>query len=300
MRGTIQPSSPRSATARGILLMLLAIFLFTAMDAAAKGLIQRYSFAQVVWARFAGQVVIVTLILGSSALAALRSRYPMLHMIRSACQLGATGCFFASLSHIGLAEATALTDVNPVLITLGGALFLGERLGPRRILGVILAMIGALIVIRPGFGVFTPAALLPLAAAVFYTTNALLTRKLGPLESVWTPLLHAALFGAVVTSALQPFVWQPIAAADLPIFLLIGCLGTGAQLCLIRAFTLAEAGAVAPFAYVGILFATFWGIVLYGEWPDAATVVGALVIVAAGLYVWHRETRARRPDDKAE
>jgi drug/metabolite transporter (DMT)-like permease len=87
---------------------------------------------------------------------------------------------------------------------------------------------------------------------------------------------------------------------DLPIFLLIGCLGTGAQLCLIRAFSLAEAGAVAPFAYVGILFATLWGVVLYGEWPDAATVLGALVIVAAGLYVWHRETRARRPDDRTE
>ena len=104
----------------------------------------------------------------------------------------------------------------------------------------------------------------------------------------------------MVTSVLQPFVWQPIPLADMPFFILIGCLGTGAQLCLIRAFTLAEAGAVAPFAYVGILFATGWGIVLYGEWPDTATVIGALVIVAAGLYVWHRETQARRPDDKAE
>lgn len=300
MRGTIGSAAPRSATARGILLMLLAIFLFTTMDAAAKGLIQRYDFAQVVWARFTGQVVIVALILGRATVSALHSRYPLLHMVRSACQLGATGCFFASLSQIGLAEATALTDLNPILITLGGALFLGEKLGPRRIFGVLLAMIGAMIIIRPGFGVFTPAALLPLAAAVFYSTNALLTRRLGPLESVWTPLLHAALFGAVVTSALQPFVWQPVAAADLPIFLLIGCLGTGAQLCLIRAFSLAEAGAVAPFAYVGILFATLWGIVLYNEWPDAATIVGALVIVAAGLYVWHRETRARRPDDRTE
>lgn len=294
----MEPS--RSATARGIILMLLAIFLFTAMDAAAKGLIQRYAFGQVVWARFTGQVIIVSLILGRTTFAALRSRYPVLHMIRSACQLGATGCFFASLSQIGLAEATALTDLNPILITLGAALFLGERLGPRRIFGVILAMVGAMIVIRPGFGVFTPAALLPLAAAAFYSVNALLTRRLGPLESVWTPLLHAALFGAMVTSVLQPFVWQPIPLADMPFFILIGCLGTGAQLCLIRAFTLAEAGAVAPFAYVGILFATGWGIVLYGEWPDTATVIGALVIVAAGLYVWHRETQARRPDDKAE
>lgn len=280
-------------TRRGILLMLLAIMLFTAMDASAKGLLQRYPVPQVVWARFTGQMLIVALILRTEVLTALRSRYPVQHMIRSACQLGATGCFFLSLPHIGLAEATALTDLNPIFITLGAAIFLGESLGPRRIAGVIVAMIGALIVIRPGASVFTPAAFLPLCAALFYTANALYTRHLGPRESHWTPLLHAALFGSVVTSFAQPFVWTPVSASDLPLFVLIGCLGTGAQLCLIRAFTLAEAGAVAPFAYVGILFATGWGIVLYDEWPDALTVVGALVIVAAGVYVWHRETRAK-------
>lgn len=285
--------TPRD-TARGIALMLLAILLFTAMDAAAKGLIQRYPVPQVVWARFTGQVVIVVLILRGRLLAALRTRYPLQHLVRSACQLGATGCFFASLPHIGLAEATALTDLNPVFITVGAAVFLGESLGPRRIIGVLVAMVGAMIVIRPGAEVFSPAAFLPLCAAAFYTANALLTRKLGPLESHWTPMIHAALFGAVVTGALQPMVWQPIAGNDLPIFVLIGCLGTGAQLCLIRAFSMAEAGAVAPFAYVGILFATIWGIVLYDEWPDLLTLVGALVIIASGIYVWHRETRGRR------
>lgn len=281
-------------TARGILLMILAIFLFTSMDAAAKGLIQRYPVPQVVFARFLGQALIVMLILRHTILTTLRTRYPVQHLIRSACQLGATGCFFASLPHIGLAEATALTDLNPVFITVGAALFLGESLGPRRLAGVIVAMIGAMIVIRPGATVFTPAALLPLCAALFYTANALYTRHLGPRESHWTPMLLAALFGTLATAPFQPFVWQPIPASDLPIFLLIGCLGTGAQLFLIRAFSMAEAGAVAPFAYLGILFATCWGIVLYDEWPDTLTILGALVIVAAGVYVWHRETVAKK------
>ncbi len=284
------PAPDATATRRGILLMLLAILLFTAMDAAAKGLIARYPVPQVVWVRFLGQVLIVSLILRSRIPATLRTQHPYLHLIRSACQLGATGFFFASLPHIGLAEATALTDINPILITLGAALFLGERLGPRRIFGVIVAMI----VIRPGMGVFTPAAFLPLGAAVCYSANALLTRRLGPYESAWTPMLLAALFGAAVSGLTLPFVWQPIAASDLPFFVLIGCLGTGAQLCLVRAFTLAEAGAVAPFAYFGILFAIFWGIMLYDEWPDRMTLIGALVIVAAGLYVWHRETKGNR------
>lgn len=274
--------------------MILAIVLFTAMDATAKGLMARYPAPQVVWARFAGQLLVVLVILNQRAPMLLRTRYPGLQMARSAFQLGATGLFFLSLPHVGLAEATALTDINPVLITLGAALFLGERLGPRRIAGVLAALVGALIILRPGLGVFSPWALLPLGAAVCYTGNALLTRHLGPKEPVWTSLLHASIFGTLVSALVLPFVWVPISGPDLMLFALVGCLGTGAQLCIIRSFSMAEAAIVAPFAYLGIVFATFWGAVLYDQWPDRWTMIGALVIVVAGLYVWHRETQAAR------
>lgn len=287
--------TPTEASTRtGILLMLGSLVLFTAMDALAKGLVQTYPTAQVVWARFAGQLFLVILILNIRLGPALRTRHPKLHALRSLTQMGATGFFFASLSHIGLAEATALADINPVLITLGAALFLGEKLGPRRIAGVLAAMIGAMIIIRPGADVFTPAALLPLACAVSYAASALLTRKVGMTESPWTAMFYGALLGTIVTSALMPAVWQPIAPGDLWLFATVGCLGTAAQICLIRAFSLAEAGAIAPFGYVGIILATGWGIVLYDEWPDALTLLGAAIIVIAGLYVWHRETQARR------
>ena len=92
------------------------------------------------------------------------------------------------------------------------------------------------------------------------------------------------------TSATLPVVWVPIATADLWLFAIVGCLGTAAQICLIRSFSMAEASAVAPFGYGGIILATLWGIVLYDEWPDAMTILGTVIIVAAGLYVWHRET----------
>jgi drug/metabolite transporter (DMT)-like permease len=290
----MQVSDP-SAVTRGVLLMILAILLFTAMDATAKGLIARYPAPQVIWARFAGQLLIVLILLNRRTGPLLRTRYPMLHLLRSTCQFAATALFFLSLGHIGLAEATALTDINPVLITLGAALFLGERLGPRRIAGVVAALIGALIIIRPGAGVFSLWALLPLGAAIAYTGNALLTRHIGPKEPVWTSLLHASIFGTVLAALSLPFVWVPISAPDLALFALVGVLGTGAQLCIIRSFSMSEAAVVAPFAYLGIVFATGWGIVLYDQWPDRWTVIGALVIVVAGLYVWHRETQAARP-----
>jgi drug/metabolite transporter (DMT)-like permease len=290
----MQASDP-SAVTRGVLLMILAILLFTAMDATAKGLIERYPAPQVIWARFAGQLLIVLILLNRRTGPLLRTRYPWLHMVRSTCQFAATGLFFLSLGHIGLAEATALTDINPVLITLGAALFLGERLGPRRIAGVVAALIGALIIIRPGAGVFSLWALLPLGAAIAYTGNALLTRHIGAREPVWTSLLHASIFGTLLGSLALPFVWVPITGPDLALFALVGVLGTGAQLCIIRSFSMTEAAVVAPFAYLGIVFATGWGIVLYDQWPDHWTVIGALVIVVAGLYVWHRETQASRP-----
>jgi drug/metabolite transporter (DMT)-like permease len=280
---------------RGILLMILAVLFFTAMDATAKGLIQRYPAPQVIWVRFAGQLLIVLLILRRQLAPILRTRFPALHFWRSASQFGATTFFFLSLPHIGLAEATAIADLNPVLITLGAALFLGEKLGPRRLAGVTVALIGALIVIRPGAGVFTWWAILPLLCALSYATSALLTRKIGAQESVWASMVYAALFGTLVAGAALPFVWQPVAAGDLWLFVLIACLGTGAQLCIIRSFSITEASVVAPFSYLGIIFATGWGIVLFDQWPDRWTVIGALVIVAAGLYVWHRETRAARP-----
>ena len=283
-----------SDTGRGILLMLLAIAVFTAMDALAKMLTQHYPVMQVVWARYAGQTVVVALFLGRRLPGLLRSRYPGIQALRSVLQLATTVLFFASLGFIGLAEATAIIDVNPVLITLGAALFLGEKLGPRRLFGIGVALIGALIVIRPGSGVFALAALLPLAGAFGYAGYAIATRFIGRDESAWTSLIYPALFGTVLTSAVMPFVFVPVAAEHIIGFAVIGVLGALSQFCMIRAFTLTEASVIAPFGYVGLIFATFWGIVAFGEYPDRWTIVGALVIVAAGLYVWHRETRAVR------
>lgn len=287
------PPTP-AQTRQGILLMLLAILMFTAMDALAKGLVARYPTAQVVWVRFAGQALLVALILNARLPVYARTAMPRLHVLRAFAQMGATGFFFLSLNYIGLAEATALTDLNPVLITLGAALFLGEKLGPRRIAGVLAAMVGAMIIIRPGLSVFTPAALLPLCCAVCYAAAALLTRKVGATESVWTAMIWGPAVGTVVLTLAAPLYWQPFAPSDLPLFALLVALGTGAQLCLIRSFSVAEASVVAPFGYVGIVLATIWGIVLYDEFPDALSLLGAAVIVAAGLYVWHRETRAKR------
>ncbi len=279
---------------RGIALMLAGVCCFTLLDAVAKDLTGRYPVVQVLWARLAIQLMLVVLVLRGTARSYVRTSFPGLHVARAVTQVGAGGLFFAALPFIGLAEATALADLNPVLVTLGAALFLGERLGPRRVAAVAVAMVGALIIIRPGAGVFTPAALLPLGSALFYSANALLTRAVGQRESIWTAMLWTSLLATGLVSLALPFVAVPVAATDLWRFAAIGVLGTMAQLCVIRSLSLTEASVTAPFTYFGIVMATLWGILFFGEWPDQWTLVGALVIAGAGLYVWHRETMQRQ------
>lgn len=281
-----------TATSRGILFLASAIFCFTAMDALAKHLVGLYPTIEVVWARNVGQLIFVLAYLGPRLKQAVKTRLPGWHFLRSLTQLGATAFFFVSLNYIGLAEATALADINPILITLGAALFLGERMTAARIVGVVVAAIGALIVIRPGMGVFSEAAFLPLICAVSYAANMLLTRHVGSQESPWASMFYAAAFGSIVTSVILPFQWQPIPLPHLGLFAVLGCLGAIAQLFTIRAYSIAEAAALAPFGYLDMVFAIFWSVAAFGAWPDHFTLLGALVIALAGLYVWRQERKA--------
>ena len=270
--------------------MLGAVFLFTVMDAIAKQLTKEVGLIQTIWVRYTGQALLVFLIVLPRLREVAKSQYPKLQLLRSVVLMAATCLFFLSISKIGLAEATAIMDINPVLITLGAFLFLGEKIGPRRILGIIASMIGALIIIRPGTDVFTVYAVLPLVAAVCYTTYNLTTRFLGNRESPWTSLLYSALFGAVVFSCMVPFFWQPVSLFSAGLMVLLSLCGTFSQLFLIRALAIGEASLLAPFAYVGLIYATIWGLVFFGEFPDEWSIIGAIIIAISGFYVWYRDT----------
>lgn len=279
---------------RGVLLMITAVFLFNVMDTLAKVVAHETNTFMALWARYAGQALLVFLLVTPRLRQVSRTRYPRLQLARSVLLMCATICYFFGFVQIGLANAASVMATNPVLITLGAAVFLGERFGLRRAAGVAAALIGALIIIRPGSDLFQPAAVLPLAAAVFYSGYALVTRFVGRDEDVWTSLLYTAAFGAVVLSCVVPFYWQSPELWVAALLASLGAVGALSQWCLIQAFASAEASSIAPFAYVGPIFATGFGALVFAEYPDALTYLGALVIMLAGLYVWHRETRARR------
>lgn len=287
------PTGSDTGARHAILLMIAAIFCFTLMDAGVKALAPRVGVLPSLWARYAGQMLLVFLLVLPRLRQVAQTNMPGLQILRSLMLMGATAFYFLGLSLIPITEAAALMSVNPVLITLGAGLFLGERLGPRRLFGIAVALCGAVLVIRPGSDVFSTAALAPLAAAVCYSGYALLTRRVGSGEDVWTSLFYTGLVGTLVLSCVVPFAWvTPDGPALLLMMVVIG-FGTVGQLCLIRAFSQGEAAMLAPYSYTGLIFAALWGILFFAELPDGWTISGALVIAGSGLYVWHRETRSR-------
>ena len=285
---------------KAIFFILGAVFLFTVMDAAAKHLTQKIGIIPTIWARYVGQVIIVFAILAPRLSKVGKTNYPKLQATRSVLLMGATSCFFIGISEIGLAEATAIMDINPVLITLGAFLFLGESIGPRRIIGILISLIGAMIIIRPGTSTFTIFALMPLLSAICFAAYSLTTRYIGRNEDPATSLLYTALCGALVYSILVPNYWQQISMISVALISLLAITGTLGHFFLIKAFSLGEASMLAPFIYAGLIYSAIWGILFFDEYPDKFSIFGALLIAGSGIYVWYRETLTKQSPRNSE
>ena len=280
---------------RGIIGIVLATLLFTIMDVIAKELMTRNDPVMVIWARFAGQMVLVLAILGPRLRTHVRTARPRLQMARSTLHLVANALFFIAIASMPLAEVVAVFEIAPLLITVFAFLILHEPVGPRRWAGVVAGLVGALIIIRPGLDVFQPMAILPLGSAICMALFQIIVRMIGTRDSIQTSMFYAGLVGTVVMSAVVPFYWTTPSIADAVILLTFGWIGFVGHVCLLYALGQADASTLAPYNYANFLWALLLGFVVFTEVPDAITLMGAALILAAGLYVWHRErVHARR------
>lgn len=194
-----------SPESRGMLAVMLAFLSFSVMDTVAKHLAETLHPFQVVWARYTSQMALILVILAPRLRQLLRTANPGLQLVRSALLFAATCLFFTGLSLMAFAEAASLMQTAPLFITALAAPLLGERVGWRRWAGVLVGLIGALIIIRPGLGVFQPAALFPLGAAVCLAAYQITTRMLSAADPIWTTMLYTAGVGTLIASALVPF-----------------------------------------------------------------------------------------------
>lgn len=284
----------RSDAARGILLLLATVLVFSISDAIGKVIAEAYGGLMVSWARFVFALVAVPLIFPHRLGELVVTRQPLLQLARATVVIGANTIFFIGLRHLPLADAVAIGFVSPFITTLLAIPILKEKVGVRRWAAIAVGFVGVLVIVRPGFEARSWAYALPMISSAFWAFYVVLTRKLGQSESPLATLFYTPTAGAVALSATAPLYWAWPQPWHWALLVLIGVLATLGHLTLIRAYRLASTSMLAPFNYASIVFATTLGYVLFGTFPDGWTFVGIAIIVASGLYMFHREALRRR------
>ncbi|HEV7371427.1 DMT family transporter [Arenibaculum sp.] len=299
MTTAARPGVQAGLPSRGIALILGAVILFVVMDSLGKYLGARYPIWQVVWARYAFHMLLMVPLLASGRVI-MRPARPGLQLFRSLMLVSVTSLFYTALQFMPLPVASSIGFLAPLLMTALSMPLLGERVGPRRWAAVVVGFAGVLIVIRPGPDMH-PAMLLPLLMAVCYALYQISTRVLSRSDNSLTTLFWTAIGGLVISSAMLPFGnWKTPDAEGWVMLVSLGVIGCVSHMMLIRAYAHAPAAVLAPFTYTQLVWAFPAGWIVFGDVPDAWSLVGGAVIVASGLYVWHRErVRARAAREAA-
>lgn len=290
------PASAAHPLRHALPLFLLAGLALSSLDATAKFLVREHPLVLVVWARYAGQMLVVTPWARHRAGAGFwRTDRLTLQLIRSAALVGATFCFFAGLRYLPLAEGSAITFLAPILIVVLSRPMLGERPTRARWIAAIIGFAGILIIARPGSAVFHPAILLMVGAALCNALYQLLTRKLQD-EDSRTMLFYSALVGTVATSLLLP--WSGASELpgprDLGLLVLTGLLAGVGHWLFINAYVRAPASMLTPYTYLQMVWSTGYGYLIFAQMPDAWSLVGMVVIVTSGVLLALHERRHAR------
>ncbi|WP_323771074.1 DMT family transporter [Antarctobacter sp.] len=288
-------------TTFGIVFMLAFCLFAPMMDALAKATPEVVPVPQILVFRFAIQVAILmplAALLGHSQRVTLRDM--ALHVVRAAALLVATGMFFTALRYMPIADAISIFFVEPFVLILMGAVFLGEPVGWRRLTACAVGFGGALLVIRPSFSDLGLVALLPLGTAALFSVYMLMTRamarRLHPLVLQGHTALAATLLilpPLLIFNGTGNLYFDPVWPSGHALWTLagVGVVATISHLFLTYALRLAPAGTIAPLQYLEIVGATVIGYLAFGDFPTPLTWVGIAIIVASGLYVFERERR---------
>ena len=221
----------------------------------------------------------------------LRTERLGLHILRAAIGIVAMVCWFTTLSLLPLAQATALSFTAPIFTSILAVLLLGEVMRARRWTATAIGFAGTLIILRPGFALPEPAALLAIVTALVWAGSTVLVKVMARTESAGAIVTYLALFSTPFALAAALFVWQTPTLAEIGLGALLGAAGSAGHLCMTRALASADAGAVMPFDYLRLPVVAVIAYLAFGEVPDLWVWVGGAVIAASGLYIAQREAR---------
>jgi drug/metabolite transporter (DMT)-like permease len=279
---------------KAIALAVSATVLFGSSDTISKYLSGSLPIVEFIWIRY------VLFLITAACLVRRRSilpRNPRLQITRGLCVVGSSILFVYGVRQMTMAQATTISFLSPLLITILSIPLLGETVGPRRWAAVGVGMLGMLVVVRPGLGGFQPAALFGVASAFCWALALIITRKISNSDTPQTTVLWSAGIGTAVLSMILPFqaIWPT--PKQLGLSLVLGVLASGGQWVVILAHRIAPASLLAPFFYSQLLWVSVLGFLVFGNLPDVWTIVGATIIAASGLYTAHRE-RVRRQESR--
>jgi drug/metabolite transporter (DMT)-like permease len=271
----------------GIAMMIATTAVFAAQDGISRHLAGEYNVLMVVMIRywfFAAFVLVLAARAPGGLRVAARARRPWLQIGRGVLLAAEICVTVAAFVALGLVEAHALFACYPLMVAALSGPVLGERVGWRRWAAIGVGLLGVLILLRPGTGVFSPAALLSLLAAAMFALYALLTRLASRTDTTATSFFWTGVAGAVVMTAVGIWAWEPMTAPDWAWMATLCCTGALGHWMLIRTYELAEASTVQPFAYFQLVFASAVGVAVFGETLEPPVVIGGAVVLAAGLF----------------
>jgi drug/metabolite transporter (DMT)-like permease len=283
---------------RAIALAVSATVLFGSSDTISKFLSGSLPIIEFIWIRYVIFLMLAMILAGRGPHKHLRPRNPWQQVIRGLCVIGSSVLFVYGVRQMTMAQATTISFLSPLLVTILSIPILGESVGPRRWAAVAAGVVGMLVVVRPGLGGFQPAALFGVASALCWALALIITRKISGSDTPQTTVLWSAGIGTAVLTLMLPFVAVWPAPWQMGLSLILGFIASGGQWLVILAHRLAPASLLAPFFYGQLLWVTGLGFLVFGNLPDGWTLTGAAIIIASGLYTAHRE-RVRRLDGPA-
>ena len=280
--------------------MLAAVTCFTALDGTAKLLAHDYSVVEITWGRYLFNFLLLMLLVPRLGIGGLViTGRPVLQIVRGLLLLTSTASMFAALRFMPMADTYAITFVSPIIVALLSVPFLKEQIERSHWAAILLGFFGVIVVIRPGSGIASSAAFFALAMAIAYAIYQILTRMISADEKASTTVFYTALVGTASTSCLLPVVWRAPTLEAWSLLIWMGLAGLIGQILLFKAFSLAAASILAPFAYSQILWASAIGYTVFGDVPDLWTVIGSLILIASGIFL-SRDMTFQRSRTKIE
>jgi drug/metabolite transporter (DMT)-like permease len=297
MTATAAAAAPRAAddTRLGIALMVATTLIFAAQDGVSRHLAAEYNVLMVVTVRywfFAAFVMVVASRRAGGLRAAAATSQPWLQGLRGALLAFEICVMVLAFVLLGLVEAHAIFACYPLLVAALSGPVLGERVGWRRWAAIGIGCVGVLVILQPGRTVFSPGALVAVAATLMFALYALLTRYAARRDAAATSFFWTGTVGAVVLTPLGLIYWQPMNGPDQVWMAALCVLGATGHYLLIRCYEVAEVSAVQPFAYLQLVFASIVGVTVFGDVMAPHVIAGAGIVVAAGLFTLWRGRRA--------